>query len=180
MKRKIIGIAGPSGAGKTTACKILKKKSKNIEHVQLDDYFKSPKSFPKKSGFINWELPSNLKFDLLYNDIRLLKNGQVVKHKTITLKPKGIIIVEGFLLFTDSRLRKLFDKKIYLDIPTSLILKRRSLKYGKYVSEYDKKVTLPEFKRHGLIQKNFADYVISGNQIPSAIEKEIKRIIKVD
>ena len=43
-----IGIVGPSGAGKSSSCKTLKKESKLYEHIKLDNYFKSPKTFPKK------------------------------------------------------------------------------------------------------------------------------------
>ena len=190
MKPLLIGIVGPSGTGKTTLCKQLKALSRNHEHVRLDNYFKSPRTFPKKGQFRNWEQPSNLKFDLLLKHLRALKNGQEVHAKTfpkkagaksepMVLKPKNIVLVEGFMLFKDKKVRDMLDVKIYLDIHSGLMLKRRAIRFGaKHVGDYDIKVAIPEFLKYGVIQKKYADYVIDATQKQSEVIKKVTRIIK--
>src|SRR3989344_6245519 len=145
----LVGIVGPSGSGKTTLCKHLKFLSGQHEHIRLDNYFKSPKTFPKKGQFRNWELPSNLKFDALLKHLKMLRNGKEVHTKTfpkkaeaksepITLKPGKIIFIEGFMLFKDKKVRDMLDLKIYLDIHPELMLRRRAIRFGSvHITDYD-------------------------------------------
>jgi uridine kinase len=185
-----IGIVGPSGAGKSSLCKILNKKSKLYEHIKLDNYFKSPKTFPKKFGFPNWELPSNLKFDKLLSDLKKLKTGQVVKTKdfpkrkgekpkSIILYPKKYILVEGFMLLKNKKIKNFLDIKIYLDLPNDIIIERRKLRFCQdHSNDYDIKVAIPEFLKYGIVQKKYADYVVNANKPQSEVIKEIQKIIK--
>lgn len=184
-----VGIVGPSGSGKTTLCKKLKSTLKECEHIRLDNYFKSPKTFPKKGGFRNWELPSNLKFDVLLRHLKLLKSGKEVHAKTfpkkagaksepLTLKPKKVILVEGFMLFKDKKVRDMLDVKIYLDIHPELMLKRRAIRFGPaHINEYDIKIAIPEFLKYGTTQKKYADYVIDATKSQPQVIKKVKKII---
>lgn len=186
----LIGIVGPSGSGKTTLGKRLKSLYKNYEHIRLDNYFKSPKTFPKKGKFLNWELPKNLKFNVLLKHLKTLKNGEEVqtktfpkkagaKRKTITLKPKRIIIIEGFMLFKDKKIRDILDVKVYLDIHPKLMLKRRAIRFGEaHINEYDTKIAIPEFLKYGVTQKKYADYVVDATQLQPKVIKEVQKIIK--
>jgi uridine kinase len=191
-KNIIIGIVGTSGAGKTTLVKKLKLIFRNSEHIQLDNYFKSPKILARKNGFPNWELPSSLKFNVLLKHLVMLKSGYVVHTKTfpkrvgakkesLVLKPKQLIVAEGFMLFKDKKVRDMFDVKIYLDIPPALMLKRRAIRFGnpgERPTEYDMKVAIPEFLKYGITQKKYADYLIDATQPQSKVVKEVQRIIK--
>ena len=189
MERIFIGIVGPSGSGKSTLCKTLKQDSELFEHVKLDNYFKPVESFPKKFGFPNWELPSNLKFDELFRDLKKLQAGEKVETKSlpkkkgdeakqITLYPRKYILVEGFILFKDQEVRDLLDTKIYLDMSEEMILERRKMRFGQdHVSDYDTKVAIPEFLEYGITQKEFADYIISANKSQKELQDEILRII---
>ncbi len=188
-KSIFIGIVGPSGAGKSSLCRILEKKSKLYEHIKLDDYFKSPKTFPKKFGFPNWELPSNLKFDKLFSDLKKLKAGKIVKTKDfpkrkggkpkpITLYPRKYILIEGFMLFKNKKVRDFLDTKIYLDLPEKMIIERRKIRFGQnHLNEYDTKVAIPEFLKHGITQKKYANYVVDANKLQQKVIDEVKNII---
>ena len=188
-KSIFIGIVGPSGSGKTTLCKSLKASSKQYEHVRLDNYFKYPRTFPKKGKFRNWELPSNLKFDLLLRHLKALKNGNEVHTKTfpkragaksepLTLKPKPIVLVEGFMLLKSKSVRNILDVKIYLDVHPQFMLKRRAIRFGAvHINDYDTKVAIPEFLKYGIIQKKYADYVIDATKPQSRVIREVKKII---
>jgi len=184
-----IGIVGPSGSGKTTLCKKLKTSSGNYEHIRLDNYFKHPKTFPIKNGFRNWEKPSNLRFDVLLKHLKTLQEGKEVHTKTfpkkagakpkpITLKPKPVILVEGFMLYKNKRVRNMLNTKIYLEIHPELMLKRRAIRFGQeHISNYDTKVAIPEFLKHGISQKKYADYIVDAARPQSQVVKEVKKIV---
>ena len=190
MKIIFIGIVGPSGSGKTTLCKKLKASNKNYEHIRLDNYFKHPRTFPLKKGFRNWEKPSNLRFDVLLKHLKTLKKGKEIHTKSfpkkagakpepITLKSKPIILIEGFMLFKDKKVRDMLDIKIYLEVHPDLMLKRRAIRFGaEHINDYDIKVAIPEFLKHGITQKKYADYVIDATKPQTKVIKEVERIIK--
>ena len=189
MKTLFIGIVGPSGSGKTTLCKKLKLSNKNHEHIRLDNYFKHPRTFPIKHGFRNWEKPSNLKFDILLKHLKALQNGKEVHTKSfpkkagarpepITLKPKPIVLIEGFMLLKDKRVRDMLDVKIYLEIHPELMIKRRAIRFGAvHITDYDTKVAIPEFLKYGVAQKKYADYVIDAAKPQSQVIKEVQKIV---
>ncbi len=189
MERFFIGIVGPSGSGKSTLCELLKEDSELFEHVKLDNYFKPIETFPKKFGFPNWELPSNLKFDELFRDLKKLQAGEIVETrsfpkkkgdqaKQIILYPRKYILVEGFMLFKDQEIRDLLDAKIYIDMPEEMILERRKMRFGQdHVSDYDTKVAIPEFLEYGITQKEFADYIVSADKSQQELQDEVLNII---
>jgi len=191
MKSLLVGIVGPSGSGKSTLCKILASESDKYEHIKLDNYFKDPETFPLKEGLKNWELPSNLKFDELIRDLETLKNGQEVhtksfpkkagaKSEPIVLKPKQVILVEGFMLFKNAELRNMFDIKIYLDIHPEMMLERRAIRFGiDHINDYDTKVAIPEFLEYGITQKGEADYVVDATREQPEVIKEVREIINL-
>lgn len=147
-------------------CKKLKLADKSHEHIKLDNYFKNPRFFPLKHGFWNWERPSNLKFDVLLRHLKALRNGQKVytksfskkagaKPKPVILKPRPVILIEGFMLFKNKKVRDMLDVKIYLDVSAKLMLERREKRFGEaHVNDYDTKVAIPEFLKYGVTQKN--------------------------
>ena len=74
-----IGIAGGTGAGKSTLCTALVDKyPEKIGLVQLDDYFKSSAQVPKLEEHTNWDHPDALYLDKLANDLTELSQGKSV------------------------------------------------------------------------------------------------------
>ena len=184
-----IGIVGASGAGKSTLCKKLKRISNQYEHIKLDNYFKHPRTFPRKYGYANWEKPSNIKFDVLLKHVKALARGKIIhtksfpkkgdKPKPITLKPKKYILVEGFILLAHKAIRDFLDKRIYLDMPTKFMIKRRALRFGKSRSiDYDTRIAIPEYLKIGLKQKKFADHIIDLLPFKLFTEKTLLRILE--
>ncbi len=202
----LIGIGGPSTSGKTTICKYLAKRYKTF-YIEGDNYFKNKENIPTKGRWRNWELPKNIKFDLLFENLSDLKkgistklpiysfeNGKFIKFKSV--KPKEIIFVESFNLFYNKKVRDLIDIKIYLDISMEEILKRKKNRKEYYHSrqsknkwtekQYFEEIFVPTFKKYGKIQKKYANFVIDSKlsikdmeeKIVNNIEKNIKREIK--
>ncbi len=191
MKPLLVGIVGPSGSGKSTLCQFLKQSEpEKYEHIKLDNYFKDPDTFPMKEGFRNWELPTNLKFDELIKDLEILRNGQEVHTKTfpkkagvspepLTLTPKPVILVEGFMLFKEPRLKEILDLKIFLDIPPDKMLERRAIRFGAdHISDYDTKVAIPEFLEYGITQKEDADHIVDATKEQPEVIEEVREIIE--
>ncbi len=126
----VIGIAGGSGSGKTTvAQEILQRVGpERIAFLQHDSYYKDLSGLPPaQRAEVNFDHPNSLETELLIAHIEQLKRGQPVAvpvydfsthsrtDRTFTVNPRGVIIVEGILIFVEPALRNLFDIKIFVD-----------------------------------------------------------------
>src|SRR3989338_2889167 len=113
----LIGIAGPSSSGKSTICDELQKRWKDSVVIQTDDYWCNPEHFPRVKEFKNWELPDCLDFDTLYLNLKELKESKTTlmpqwvrgtyPSPRREVNPASFILVEGFRLFWEERIRKL-------------------------------------------------------------------------
>jgi len=135
----IIGITGASGSGKTTLANSLKGHYGNdAEILSEDNYYKDRSDIAKEKRLnLNYDVPAAFDHDLLVHDINLLKKGSTIippsyEYSTGTrlpgkqsLKPCKILIVEGILIFSDTRLIELCDLKVYVDSSKDLSLIRR-------------------------------------------------------
>jgi uridine kinase len=126
----VVGIAGGTGSGKTTVVEKIVKRF-NPDHVVVlpqDSYYKDNSHIPEeKRQLINFDHPSSLEFPLLIDHIKKLKSGRTIQQpvysyitctrsqETITVKPADVVIIEGILILTDARLRKLMDIKVFVD-----------------------------------------------------------------
>jgi uridine kinase len=136
----VIGIAGGSGSGKTTvAQEILKRVGpERIAYLQQDSYYKDLSGLPStQHAEINFDHPNAVETELLVQHIASLRNLQPVAvpiydfatdrrtAETFTVEPRGVILVEGILIFVDPELRKMFDVKIFVDTDSDLRFIRR-------------------------------------------------------
>jgi uridine kinase len=136
----VIGIAGGSGSGKTTvAQEILQRVGPDrIAYIQHDSYYKDLTGLPPaQRAEVNFDHPNSLETDLLISHVEELKAGQSIElpiynfsthsrtDKTYTVSPRGVIIVEGILIFVETALRSLFDVKLFVDTDADLRLIRR-------------------------------------------------------
>jgi uridine kinase len=136
----VIGIAGGSGSGKTTVAQSILQRvgPSRIAFLQHDAYYKDLSGLPPtQRAEVNFDHPNSLETDLLIQHVEQLKNGEPVnvpiydfsKHsrttKTFTVAPRGVILVEGILIFAEAELRKLFDVKIFVDTDADIRFIRR-------------------------------------------------------
>jgi uridine kinase len=136
----VIGIAGGSGSGKTTvAQKILERVgSERIAFLQHDSYYKDLSGLPPtQRAQVNFDHPDSLETELLIQHVACLRAGKAVEvpiydfsldrrtDKTFTVQPYRVILVEGILIFTEPKLREMFDVKIYVDTDADLRFIRR-------------------------------------------------------
>jgi uridine kinase len=136
----VIGIAGGSGSGKTTVAQTILQRvgPDRISFLQHDAYYKDLSGLPpaqRAEG--NFDHPNSLETELLTQHILQLKSGQPVEvpvydfsthsrtDRTYTVQPRGVILVEGILIFTEAALRDLFNVKIFVDTDPDLCFIRR-------------------------------------------------------
>jgi uridine kinase len=180
IKPIIIGVGGRSCSGKSTVIKKLEEKYKGeFLHINQDKFFKVKAD--------NWERPEALRFDRLIYSASKLKQGQsthIPSHRWTEIfdrkvKPKRVIIIEGYLLFVNKELNKLFDKKIWVDISDQNILWRRTLRDENTSGvEYTMNVVIPESKKYEIPQRKEADIILDGNKSKEEIIGEVERSIK--
>lgn len=186
----LIGITGPSCSGKSTIVEELKKKLSDVLIINLDDYWHDKSTFPIKLGYRNWEIPDNLKFDLLLKNLEDLKQGKETEAPncegfnqvfgTQILKPKPIIIVEGFLLFYHNKIRDLFDLKIYVNLSDEDVINRRIKRNrsGRSLEEsglYYREILVTEYKKYGEPSKAYCNLILEGNE---NIDSNVQEILK--
>ena len=127
----IIGIAGGTGSGKTTVVRKLKKllKPEDIVVIPQDSYYKDSSNLTAAQKAVhNFDHPNSIDFDLLISHLNKLKNGESIEEpvysyitcsrsttETVHVEPATIIIVEGILIFTNEKLREMFDVLVFVD-----------------------------------------------------------------
>jgi uridine kinase len=136
----IIGIAGGTGAGKTTVIRQISRHigKENIVVLEHDSYYRDLKHLsPKERDNQNFDHPSALETDLMIQHIEALKAGREVevpvydftrhvrKEETRKIKPKKLILVDGILIFSEQELREHMDIKIFVDTDDDVRLIRR-------------------------------------------------------
>jgi len=136
----VIGIAGGSGSGKTTVAQEILNRvgASRIAFLQHDAYYKDLSGLPPtQKKAVNFDHPNSLETELLAQHIEMLKNGQQVEipiydfathsrtKETFSVVPRGVILVEGILIFAESALREIFDVKIFVDTDDDIRFIRR-------------------------------------------------------
>lgn len=137
----VIGICGGSGSGKTTLSNILNEKYKNISFISYDSYYKDLSYLPReKRDEKNYDEPCALDEELFIKQIKELSKGETINKpiydflthtrnkKTKIIVSNDIIIVEGILIFSNRKLRDLFDIKIFLEADGDTRLSRRIIR----------------------------------------------------
>lgn len=182
---KLVAVAGPSGSRKTESCHRIKTQHHPsvIELISLDDFYKDQELFPKDTGWINWELPSCLDFGTLYRVLKTLKENRPAESPTLDhqsgkrgtriVEPAPVVLAEGFLILHEPRIRRLFDLKIFLEVPESLQIRQRLEKDPTCDPEYVKRVVIPCFRLYGAAAGLHADWIFRGDQPAKAIARQI-------
>jgi uridine kinase len=136
----IIGVAGGTASGKTTFVQEVLSgfEAQYVGLIAQDAYYKdnSHLSFEERC-LLNYDHPDSIDFDLMVDQIKVLKQGQEIDQPvydykvhnrtadTLQISPKPVLIVEGILVLHHKALRDLMDLKIFVDAPAPLRLERR-------------------------------------------------------
>lgn len=135
----MIGIAGGTGSGKSTFTNRLKERfGDDVTIIYHDNYYRRRDDMTyKERTKVNYDHPSALETELLIEHLKMLKEGKSIEcpiydftqhnrsNETYTIHPSRIFLIEGILIFSDERLRDLFDIKIFVEADADERILRR-------------------------------------------------------
>ena len=194
----IIGIAGGTGCGKTTITNSLVHRfGGHVSVVHHDNYYKAHHDMPyEERCLLNYDHPDAFDTDRMISDLQLLKAGKSIEcpvydysihdrsDRTVRIEPTKVIIVEGILIYTDPRLCRLIDIKIFVDADADVrILRRiqrdvqeRDRSLDSVISQYLTTVK-PMHEQFVEPSKRYADIIIpEGGRNLVALEMVIQRV----
>lgn len=140
IKPFIIGVAGGSGAGKTTiANEIIKELGEvNVVIIPHDAYYRNNNHLPFwEREQINYDHPDSLETELLVFHLKELSENREIempiydftthsrKKEGIIVKPAPVIIVDGILIYVEQSLRDMMDVRIFVNTDSDIRFIRR-------------------------------------------------------
>lgn len=178
----IIGIAGGTGSGKTTVVrKIMERLPKGeVGIISQDSYYKDSSHVPaEERQNINFDEPAAFDWTLLLEHLKQLKAGKAIEmptydyltcsrqKETVHMEPHDVVLIEGILVFSDPRLRKMMDIKVFVDADADdrliRVISRDCIERGrtpKMVIDRYEKVLKPMHQLHIEPAKKFADIIV--------------------
>ncbi|PZO59927.1 MAG: phosphoribulokinase [Phormidesmis priestleyi] len=193
----LIGVAGDSGCGKSTFLRRLADLfgEEFMTVICLDDYHSLDRK-QRKAQRVTALNPKANNFDLMYEQIKALKEGQTIdkpiyNHETGELDPpekvhpNKIVVIEGLHPLYDERVRSLLDFSVYLDISDEVKINwkiqrdmaERGHTYEDVLAAINSRK--PDFEAYIDVQKQYADVVIQilpTELIPDDKENKILRV----
>ena len=118
--------------------KIKKEFDDEIVMLSHDFYYKQRNhiSFEERKK-LNYDHPDAFDTDLMVEQVQALRRGETIacpvydftvhnrSEDTLLIAPTSVIILEGILIFADSKLRDLMDVKIFVDTDADVRILRR-------------------------------------------------------
>ncbi|MCP5506354.1 MAG: uridine kinase [Chlamydiales bacterium] len=177
----VIGIAGASGAGKTTLAKKLKESlGDHVSIICQDNYYKDLSHLSiRERAATNFDDPDSIDFNLLQRHLLELKQGKAIDlptydfvthsrtKSTVKIQPKKITIIEGCLVFAVPEIREVCDMKLFVEADMDICLCRRIERDQKErgrtfpdIRDQYLKTVRPMFLKHIAPSKSFADLII--------------------
>lgn len=197
----IIGICGGTGSGKTTFCnRIADRIGPKVSIISHDMYYKDLSHIPPaERDRQDFDDPDAFDNELFFAHLSLLKQGKAIEipeYDFVThtrtgrmrrLEPEKAIMVEGIMLFTDSRIRHVFDYKVFLDVDSDIRfirrLKRDMEERGRSVDSVIEQyisTVRPMHEKYVEPGKKYADLVVSGDDIDEVVDRIVGMIFRQD
>lgn len=135
----VIGIAGGTGAGKTTVAReITDGADEDVTRIPLDNYYKdlSHLDFEERQA-VNYDHPSAFEWDLLYEHLNHLLSGQPIempqydfsihnrKEERLAVEPTDVVVLEGILALYDEDVNDMLDLRVYVETDADVRILRR-------------------------------------------------------
>jgi uridine kinase len=132
----LIGIAGGTGAGKSTVVRALLDRFGGV-CMDLDSYYLDRRAISaEERGDLNYDEPAAIDHTLLVEHLKRLKAGETVQkpkysfhtHTRVGIEAVAsshLILVDGLFTLWWEEVRRLLDLKVFVDAPADLRLMRR-------------------------------------------------------
>src|SRR6056297_552627 len=135
----VIGIAGGTGAGKTTVAReITSEVEDSVTRIPMDNYYQdlSHMDYEEREE-VNYDHPSAFEWDLLRDHMDALLSGQTIempqydfsihnrKDKTQTVEPTDVIVLEGIFALYDEDVNEMLDIRVFVETDADVRILRR-------------------------------------------------------
>ncbi len=139
-KPLVIGIAGGTGAGKTTIARAIMSELPDgaAAYIQHDAYYRDrPDLSAEQRAAVNYDHPESLDNALLREHLDALLAGRAIERpnydfvthrrtvETTSVPAAPVVIVEGILIFAVPQLRDMYDIALFIDTPPDIRVLRR-------------------------------------------------------
>lgn len=135
-----IGVAGGSGSGKTTFARCLAERlgRERVTVLAQDSYYIDRSSeFDRDGGRVNFDHPDSIDWNLLEQHIKLARLGAQIdvpiydfathrrQQQTLAIESRPFLILDGILIYVEERIRKLLERKVFIEAPENIRFERR-------------------------------------------------------
>jgi uridine kinase len=135
----VIGIAGGTGAGKTTVARLIGRRvGESVTRIPLDNYYEEQSDLPiEEREAVNYDHPDAFEWELVREQVSSLLDGEAIAmptydfevhdrtDETVRVEPTEIVIVEGIFALYDQEIRELCDLRLYVDTDADVRILRR-------------------------------------------------------
>ncbi|WP_435129308.1 uridine kinase [Halobaculum sp. D14] len=135
----VVGIAGGTGAGKTTVSRLITENVEDsVTRIPLDNYYKDLSHLDlEERQQVNYDHPDAFEWELLREHLEALLSGQRVempqydfeihnrKEETTPVDPTDVIVVEGILALYDDEINDMLDLRLYVETDADVRILRR-------------------------------------------------------
>jgi uridine kinase len=137
MATFLIGIAGPSGSGKSELSRRLAQRL-NAPVISMDSYYRELHHLTlEERAAVNFDEPASIDDELLREHLAAIREGRPVEiprydfatHARLPeadpLAPSAVVVVEGLFTLYWEELRRLLDTTVYVDLEDATCFARR-------------------------------------------------------
>ncbi|WP_435364095.1 uridine kinase [Haloarchaeobius sp. DYHT-AS-18] len=135
----VIGIAGGTGAGKTTVAReVADTVGEAVTRIPLDNYYQDNSDLEMaEREALNYDHPDAFEWELLIEQLDSLLMGQPIempqydfsihnrKDETVTVEPSTVIVVEGIFALYDDAITDMCDLRVYVETDADVRILRR-------------------------------------------------------
>ncbi|MCA2970081.1 MAG: uridine kinase [Acidobacteriaceae bacterium] len=190
----LIGIAGPSGSGKSELARRLARRLA-APVISMDSYYRDlPHLTPAERAAVNFDEPASIDDGLLREHLAVIRAGESVEipvydfatharlERRETLAPAPHVIVEGLFTLYWEEVRLLFDTTVYVDLEQEICYARRLARdmrergrTAESVAWQYRTTVRPMAERYILPTKRHADLVVRGDgQLDESVETVLR------
>lgn len=188
---RLVAIVGGSGSGKTWLAEHLcHALGSDATRLSLDDFYRDLSHLaPARRERVNFDHPRAIDWAALEEVLRTCRPGRPARiprynfatHCRMgqeTWRPARLVLLDGLWLLRRSALRRLFARRIFVEAPAALRLRRRierdveerGRKRASVVKQFREDVA-PMHERFVAPQKRWADVVLRSPVSPSDVQE---------
>ena len=201
----LIGIAGPSGAGKTAlaSCLAARLPGHATAVLSLDSYYLDQAAVAGDThASLNFDTPDALDLDLLASHLRRLITGRPIERpvydfrthartgRTERIVPGAVVVVEGLLVLHRKEIRDLLGTRVFIVADDATCLARRVDRDARERGRTEESVrdqwvttVRPMFERYVESTQRYADVVVDGTEplerVADVVVAQIRRLTQI-